>query len=123
MMTTLCFFASLQKASVVGPGIFSASLKFLWSSLWQKYCERKSSCVQIIFAPDFAARSARARVFFRFAAGLAETEVWISPSLTSVDSGAFMRSTHLLVQPRRFFEEDGFELRIRRQRLDRKSTR
>src|ERR1035441_6238687 len=104
MMATLCFLASV---------------KFALSSLWQKYCERKSSCVQIIFAPDLAARSMSAMVFFRFASGFAETEVWISPSLTSVDSGAFMRSTHLLVQPRRFFEEDGFELRIRRQRLGR----
>src|ERR1039457_1187412 len=119
MTTTLCFFASLQKASVLGPGIFSASLKFVWSSLWQKYCERKSSCVQIIFAPDLAARSARARVFFRFAAGLAETEVWISPSLTMDEAARFMRSSRLFVQPRGFFEEDGFELRIRRRRLGR----
>src|ERR1017187_8467905 len=119
MTTTLCFFASLQKASVLGPGIFSASLKFSWSSLWQKYCERKSCCVQMIFAPDFAARSTSTMVFFRFASGFAETEVWISPSLTMDEVARFMRSSRLFVQPRGFFEEDGFELRIRRQRLGR----
>ena len=42
---------------VVGPGIVSASLKKRWSSAWQKYCERNSSCVQMICAPCLAARS------------------------------------------------------------------
>ena len=54
-MTTRCFFASLQKASVLGPGMDSASWKFSWSSLWQKYWERNNSWVQMIFAPAFAA--------------------------------------------------------------------
>src|SRR5579862_570515 len=90
MTTVLCFFASLQKASVLGPGIFSASLKFSWSSLWQKYCERNNSCVQIIFAPDLAARSMSAMVFFRFASGLADTSVWMRPSLSSDEAGLFM---------------------------------
>src|ERR1022692_2302898 len=45
--TTPRFFASFPRASVLGPGIVSASLKFSWSSLWQKYRERNSSCVQM----------------------------------------------------------------------------
>ncbi len=72
MITTPRFFASFWKASVLGPGIFSASLKLPWSSLWQKYCERKSSCVQMMFAPRLAASLASASVFFRFAAGSSE---------------------------------------------------
>src|SRR5665213_3065877 len=114
MMTTLCFLASLQKASVLGPGIFSASLKFAWSSLWQKYCERKSSCVQMIFAPDFAARPTSARVFLRFTSGRAEAEVWISPSLTMDEAARFMRSSGWFVQPYGFIEHDGLDLRFRR---------
>src|ERR1017187_2708681 len=79
---TPCFFASFSKASVVGPGILSASLKFPWSSLWQKYRERKSSCVQMMFAPRRAAFSARATVFPRLAAGSSEQACWRSPSVT-----------------------------------------
>src|ERR1035437_5901045 len=119
MMTTLCFLASLRKASVLGPGIFSASLNFAWSSLWQKYCERKSSCVQIIFAPDLAARSTSASVCFRLAAGLVAAAVWISPSLTVDEAARFMRSSHRLVQPHGFIENDGLELRIFGQSLGR----
>ena len=37
------------------PGISSASSKFLCSSVWQKYCDRKSSGRQTICAPCFAA--------------------------------------------------------------------
>ena len=48
MTTAPCFFASSPNASVLGPGIVSASLKKRWSSTWQKYCERNSSCVQTI---------------------------------------------------------------------------
>ncbi len=37
MTTTPLFLASARKASVLGPpGISSASLKFSWSSAWQK---------------------------------------------------------------------------------------
>jgi hypothetical protein len=43
MITTLYFFAIRWKARVLGPGIGSASAKLSWFSLWQKYCERKSS--------------------------------------------------------------------------------
>src|SRR5271157_2446126 len=80
--TTPCFFASFPKASVVGPGILSASLKFSWSSLWQKYRERKSSCVQIMFAPRRAAFSARASALPVFSAGSSEQACWRSPRVT-----------------------------------------
>src|SRR5450432_586932 len=79
MTTTPCFLASFWKASVLGPGIFSASLKLSWSSLWQKYCERKSSCVQMMLAPRPAASAARDRVFLRFAAGEAPQACWSRP--------------------------------------------
>jgi hypothetical protein len=49
----------------------SASLKFSWSSLWQKYCDVNSSWVQMICAPCLAARSARASVFWRLVLGSA----------------------------------------------------
>src|SRR5271169_5389873 len=109
MMTTWYRLASRQKASVPGPGIFSASLKFAWSSLWQKYCERKSSCVQMIFAPDLAARSTRARVFLRFAPVRTEASVWMRPSLTTDEAARFMRSGVVLLQARGFFKHDGLE--------------
>src|SRR5260221_7415704 len=82
MMTTECFLANFWNAAVLGPGMGSASLKYLWSSDWQKYSERNNSWVQIIRAPCFAARSASARVFLRLAAGSGEQEGWSSPSLT-----------------------------------------
>src|ERR1043165_4145137 len=81
-MTDLYFLAILQNASVVGPAIFSASLKCSWSSTWQKYCERKSSCVQMICAPCFAAFSTSVSCFLRFAFGSTEQLVWIRPSFT-----------------------------------------
>ena len=65
-----CFLASLPRASVLGPGIFSASLKNRWSSTWQKYCERNISCVETIFAPDFAACSMRRSWFFKLISGV-----------------------------------------------------
>jgi hypothetical protein len=86
----------LQKAFVLGPGIFSASSKFLWFSLWQKYCERKSSCVQMICAPDLAARSMSAMVFLRFASGLAEQSVWSSPNFTIWEAARFIFSGRVL---------------------------
>src|SRR5258705_13983541 len=85
MTTTLCFRANAWKAFVVGPGTGSASLKYSWSSDWQKYWERNNSCVQIICAPFLAACAARPSAFFRFAAGSGEHEVWIRPSLTTFD--------------------------------------
>src|SRR6266480_1441929 len=95
MMTARCFFASFRNASVVGPGMVSASLKYLWSSSWQKYWERKSSCVQMIFAPDFAARSTAARVFFRLAAGSGEQAVWIKPTFT-FEEESFIKFSELV---------------------------
>ena len=62
MTTAPCFFASFASASVLGPGIFSASVKKRWSSLWQKYWLANSSCVHRIFAPSFAARSSSAHL-------------------------------------------------------------
>src|SRR5271165_1440920 len=79
---TPCLLASAWKASVVGPGTLSASLKFSWSSLWQKYLERKSSCVQMMFAPRRAAFPARASVFPRLAAGSTEQACWRSPRVS-----------------------------------------
>ena len=82
MTTTLCFFASFWSASVPGPGMGSANAKYLWSSLWQKYCERNNSCVQMICAPAPAARSAARKVFFRFASGSGEQRLCNSASAT-----------------------------------------
>src|ERR1044072_3430652 len=93
-MTARYFFASFWNASVLGPGIFSARLKYLWSSSWQKYWERNSSWVQMIFAPCFAARSAAARVFFRFASGSEAQAVWRIAVLTVEElAERFMKST------------------------------
>src|SRR5271165_787421 len=82
MTATPRFLASSWKASVVGPGIRSASLKFRWSSSWQKYRERKSSWVQIMFAPRRAASPARESVLPRLAAGSSEQACWRSPRVT-----------------------------------------
>src|ERR1700748_3308816 len=119
MMTTLCFFASFWNRSVLGPGIFSASLKYSWFSSWQKYCERNSSWVLMILAPAFAARSIRAAVFLRFASGFGDTSVCMSPSLISDEAELFIVSALRLVQPCRFFKYYGFKLLIFRQRLGR----
>src|SRR6266571_9278260 len=47
--------ANSLRAEVDLPGISSANSKFLWSSVWQKYCDRKSSGRQTIAAPFLAA--------------------------------------------------------------------
>src|ERR1022692_64435 len=86
--TTPRFFASFPRASVLGPGIVSASLKFSWSSLWQKYRERHTSCVRMMWAPSREAFSARARVFPRVAAGSPEQACWRSPRVTLPIPGA-----------------------------------
>src|SRR4026208_1976640 len=87
MMTALYFFASFEKASVEGPGIVSASAKKRWSSTWQKYCDRNSSCVQKIFAPLLRACSARASWRARFFFGSSPHVIWERPTLTMVDRG------------------------------------
>src|SRR5438105_12087059 len=47
--------ASSPRTNVDFPGTASARSKFLWSSVWQKYCDRKSSGRQTISAPFLAA--------------------------------------------------------------------
>src|SRR4051794_5250967 len=82
MMTTLCFFASFVNASVLGPGIVSATLKKRWSSTWQKYCERYISCVQMICAPPLAARSIRRVWLARFSRASSEHAICVRPTCT-----------------------------------------
>src|SRR5687767_6630406 len=83
MITALYFFATFPSASVLGPGIVSATLKNRWSSNWQKYCERNSSCVQMICAPFFPASSARRTWFLRFSAGLSLHAICVRPTRTT----------------------------------------
>src|SRR5688572_25487943 len=108
-MTTLCFFAIFVNASVLGPGIVSASLKKRWSSTWQKYCEPKSSCVEMIFAPPRAASSTRRTWFFRFALKSLVHAICVSPTVTiesdDVDADG-MRATLLVFVLVRFFMLD-----------------
>src|SRR5882724_9077361 len=87
MIAAPCFFAILVSASVLGPGMVSASLKKRWSSIWQKYCEANSSCVQMIFAPRFAACSTSRICFTRFASTSAEQDICVSPTGTTLDKG------------------------------------
>src|SRR3954451_19248292 len=86
MITTLCFFASLVNASVLGPGMVSATLKKRWSSTWQKYCERYISCVQMICAPALAARSMRRDWLTRFSRGSSEQAICVRPTWTVWDA-------------------------------------
>src|SRR4249919_3505754 len=89
MITALCFFASLENASVLGPGIVSATLKKRWSSTWQKYCERYISCVQMICAPSRAARSIRRVWFARFSRASSEHAICVRPTWTVCDDEDF----------------------------------
>ena len=43
--------ASKENKWLLGPGIFSAKLKFLWFSTWQKYFVKNNSGKQITLAP------------------------------------------------------------------------
>src|SRR5690606_431567 len=52
------------------------------SSLWQKYCEVTSSCVQMICAPCAAAFSTRTRFFWRLALGSGPQACWRRPRVT-----------------------------------------
>src|SRR6266480_529284 len=60
--------ATSPSAAVDFPGTSSAKSKFLWSSVWQKYCDRKSSGRQTISPPCLAASRissiARERFFY-----------------------------------------------------------
>ena len=98
MITALYFFASLQNASVDGPGIVSASAKKRWSSTWQKYCDVNSSCVQKILAPCFSACSASASWFARLRFGSSPQVICDSPTLTTVDG-----VLKILTENRRYF--------------------
>src|SRR5438552_5920117 len=81
-MTIPRSFASFDSASVLGPGISSASWKYLWSSTWQKYCDRKSSCRQTICAPRSAASAVRVSALARFSRGSAEQRICTRPRVT-----------------------------------------
>src|ERR1044072_1220010 len=85
-MTAPVSCATFSNSAVVGPGISSASAKFAWSSLWQKYWDRNNSGRQMIWAPSFAASRMRATAFARFAAGSVPHCIWINAIL--VFSGA-----------------------------------
>src|SRR5215510_10475743 len=63
----------------------SASWKLLVSSLWQKYCERKSSCRQTICAPRLTASPIRAIAFLRLTSGFGSQEICTSPRVTTGD--------------------------------------
>src|SRR5882724_9865035 len=93
MTTTLASFATRASASLDGPGIGSASSKFAWSSVWQKYRERKSSGRQITCAPAFAASRTRATARSRFSRGSLEQRIWMRPKVTL--SGVAIRPTIL----------------------------
>jgi hypothetical protein len=74
----------LASASVLSPGIGSASSNLAVSSLWQKYRERNSSGRHAIRAPCCAAASTRSSACARFADGSSSTRIWIS----AIRSGA-----------------------------------
>src|SRR5665213_2613834 len=82
MMTALCFFASLQKASALGPGMVSASLKKRWSSIWQKYWLANNAFVQRIWPPCRAASSRRVTCRSRFSRKSAEQAICVMATLT-----------------------------------------
>src|SRR5664279_3800865 len=65
---------------VVGPGTDSARSKAAGSSVWQKYCDRKSSCRQIICAPLAAASRIRHSALARFSLGSSEQAIWMRPT-------------------------------------------
>src|SRR6516165_4568058 len=93
MTTARVSFATRASASVEGPGIGSARSKLAWSSVWQKYCERKSSGRQITCAPALAASRTRATARSRLSRGSVEQRIWTRPRV-KVCGGA-MRPTIL----------------------------
>jgi hypothetical protein len=54
--TTPCFFASLLERRRCSAREWARRDRRTVLSLWQKYCEVTISCVQMIWAPFFAAR-------------------------------------------------------------------
>ena len=81
-MTTPSSPASRPSSAVLGPGIGSARAKWAWSSVWQKYWLRNSSCRQTICAPFPAASRTPATAFLMFSAGSDEQAICTSPSRT-----------------------------------------
>src|SRR5450432_4203303 len=81
MTTTRASLATRASASVDGPGIGSARSKLAWSSVWQKYCERKSSGRQMTRAPAAAASRTRAMARSRLSRGSAEQRICTRPRL------------------------------------------
>src|SRR5207237_10664690 len=70
--------ANSLSAEVDLPGISSASSKFLWSSVWQKYWERKSSGRQTIPAPFLAASRMKSRARENFFSESAQQRICTS---------------------------------------------
>src|SRR5437868_10148309 len=70
--------ANSLSAEVDLPGISSASSKFLWSSVWQKYWERKSSGRQTIPAPFLAASRMKSRAREKFFSESAQQRICTS---------------------------------------------
>src|SRR5260370_4509372 len=103
IITVFFWRATLPRASVDGPGIVSANLKSSIFSVWQKYCDRNSSCRQTICAPFLTASPMREIAFFRFASGFDSQAIWIRPTLTLL-AAAFLtmrRSIAKRKRPRR----------------------
>src|SRR2546421_12681096 len=71
MITTPSSRESFSSSDVDFPGTSSASSKFLWCSVWQKYCDRKSSGRQTIAAPFLAASRMKSSAREKFFSGSA----------------------------------------------------
>src|SRR5712664_3282952 len=100
IITVFCRLATLLRASVDGPGIVSANLKSSMSSVWQKYCDRNSSCRQTICAPFLTASPMREIAFFRFASGFDSQAIWIRPTLTLL-AAAFLTMRRSIAKRKR----------------------
>src|SRR4026209_1094491 len=79
MITVPVSRATSPSAAVDFPGTSSAKSKFLWSSVWQKYCDLKSSGRQTICAPCLAASRINSNARPRFFSGSAPQRIWINP--------------------------------------------
>src|SRR6266404_1129848 len=100
IITVFFWRATLPRASVDGPGIVSANLKSSMSSVWQKYCDRNSSCRQTICAPFLTASPMREIAFFRFASGFDSQAIWIRPTLTLL-AAAFLTMRRSIAKRKR----------------------
>src|SRR5271163_4225848 len=79
MMATLFSSATLVSTSVVGPGKVSARLNSSAFSVRQKYSLRKSSSMQTICAPRFAASRIFSTARARFSAAFLVERICIKP--------------------------------------------